>query len=94
MISTVNTPWQALDGQIVVIDCVAPFVIVGRLRAEGSSFVELVEADVHDLRDTSTTREKYVLEIRLHGVRPNRKKVWVRTSEIVAVSRLDDVVDE
>ncbi|MGD9646078.1 MAG: hypothetical protein AB7U73_10215 [Pirellulales bacterium] len=94
MITTAHTPWQALDGQIVVIDCVAPFVIVGRLRTEGSSYVELVEADVHDLRDTSTTREKYVLEIRRHGVRPNRQKVWVRASEIVAISRLEDVIDE
>ena len=69
-------------------------MIVGRLRAEGTSYVELIEADVHDLRDTSTTREKYVLEIRRHGVRANRQKVWVRTSEIVAVSLLADVVDE
>ena len=94
MIAAANSPWQALEGQIVVIDCNAPFVIVGRLRAEASSYVELVEADVHDLRDTSTTREKYVLEIRRHGVRPNRQRVWVRTSEIVAVSRLDDVIAE
>jgi hypothetical protein len=94
MIASSSSPWQALEGQTVVIDCVAPFVIVGRLRAEGTSYVELVEADVHDLRDTSTTREKYVLEIRRHGIRPNRQKVWVRTSEIVAFSLLADVIDE
>jgi hypothetical protein len=88
----VHSPWLELIGQLVVIDLASPFVYLGRLIAASEQFVVLDEADAHDLRDTSTTRERYVLDCRLHGIRPNRRRVWLRMGEIVGISRLDDVV--
>ena len=46
----------------------------------------------HDLRDTATTREEYVVAARRHGVAPNRTKVFVRTGDVVSVSALSDVI--
>ena len=83
-----------LFGEMVVIDLSSPFVFLGRLvRVEGD-YLLLADADAHDLRDTATTREKYVLAARGHGVNANRRWVWVSRREVVGISRLDDVLSE
>ena len=48
-------------GQRLVIDLSSPYVCLGVLTALHEGFVELEDADVHDLRDTHTTRENYVV---------------------------------
>jgi hypothetical protein len=83
---------QALYGQAIVIDAVSEYVFLGRLVDSDHRYLVLEDADVHDLRETNTTREFYVLEARQHGINANRKRVFVRRNEVVSVSRLDDVV--
>jgi hypothetical protein len=84
--------WQELSGEMVVLDTNSPYIILGRLEREVVNWLVLTEVDVHDLRDTPTTREKYILDSRVHGIRANRKQAWVRLQEVVAVSRLSDVI--
>jgi len=79
-------------GREVVIDVASMYVYLGRLTGGDEKFVVLEDADAHDLRDTTTTREEYVLAARRHGVSPNRARVYVRAAEIVSVSALDDVI--
>ncbi|HVJ80949.1 MAG TPA: hypothetical protein VNC50_07740 [Planctomycetia bacterium] len=79
-------------GEIVVLDCHAPFVAIGTLAAASSESIELTDADLHDLRDTETSRELYVVKTARHGVAFNRKRVLLRSAEVVAVAKLDDVV--
>ena len=83
-----------LIGVKVVIDLRSPYVCLGTLLRAGEHFVELRNADLHDLRDTDTTRELYVAESRATGIKRNRKRLLLARAEIVAVSRLEDVVDE
>ena len=80
--------------QKVVIDLVSPYVCLGRFVRYDEHFLELRNADMHDLRDTDTTREMYVAESLATGIKRNRKRVFVRRSEVVAISKLEDVVDE
>lgn len=94
MVSETGSPWSVLVGQLVVVDLSSPFVYLGRLMGESAGFIILDDADCHDLRDTSTTRERYVLQCRVHGIRPNRLRVWVRMGEVVGLSLLGDVVTE
>ena len=84
---------QALKGQVVVIDVDAAYVYAGTLANFDSNHLVLEHADVHDLRDAATTRELYVLETRLHGVRANRKNVLVRREQVVSISAVDDVIE-
>jgi len=84
--------WQDCVGQIVVLDLVSPFVCVGLLAAVDRDCLLLEDADLHDLRDTATTREAYVLEIRRHGPMANRRRVWVSIREVVSLSRLEDIL--
>lgn len=84
---------QELIGQNVVLDVEAMFVYVGKLADVTDKTVILTEADVHDLRDSATTRERYVLDSKLHGIRANRKNVTVQRAQVVSVSALDDVLE-
>lgn len=83
---------QELAGQCVVLDLQAPFVIVGTLIGADHRYLHLAEADVHDLRDTATTRDLYVLEVRRHGVNPNRRSVLVTRDQVVSLSALQEVL--
>ena len=83
--------WQELIGQIVVLDLSSPFVCIGKLAETGADYIVITDADVQDLRDTTLTREQYVVKSRMHGPIVNRRRAWISRREIVALSRLEDV---
>ena len=57
-------------------------------------WLEIRNADFHDFRDTDTTREIYVAESKATGIKRNRRRVLLVRAEVVAVSRLDDIVSD
>lgn len=83
---------EGLTGRQVVIDVQAPYVFVGTLEAVDEHSVQLSHVDVHDLRDSNTTRERYLLDTRTDGIRTNRRRVFVQRSQIVSISALDDIL--
>ena len=85
---------EEMIGQKVVVDLRSQFVCLGTLVRVDEHFVEMRNADLHDLRDTDTTRELYVVDSRETGIKRNRKRVLVVRAEMVSIARLDDVVDE
>jgi hypothetical protein len=80
-------------GEKVVIDLKSPFVCLGTLSRVEGHFLELKGADLHDLRDTDTSRENYVAASVMTGIKRNRKKVLLFRDDVVAISRLVDVSD-
>ena len=78
----------------VVVDLRSPYVCIGTLVRFDEHWLELRNADFHDLRDTETSRENYVAASLSTGIKRNRKTVLVARSAIVAVSLFSDVVDE
>jgi hypothetical protein len=85
---------EEMIGQKVVVDLRSPFVCLGTLVRVDEHFVEMRNADLHDLRDTDTTRENYVAASCATGIKRNRKRLLLVRAEMVAVSRLEDVADE
>jgi hypothetical protein len=85
---------EELVGQKVVVDLRSPFVCLGALERVDEHFLVLRNADLHDLRDTDTNRELYVAQSVATGIKRNRKRVLVVRADVVAVARLEDVVDE
>jgi small nuclear ribonucleoprotein (snRNP)-like protein len=85
---------EEMIGQKVVVDLRSEFVCLGTLVRVDEHFVELRNADLHDLRDTDTTRENYVAASCGTGIKRNRKRLLLVRTEMIAVSRLEDVVDE
>lgn len=85
---------EELIGARVVIDLRSEYVCLGTLTRADEHFLELKNADIHDLRDTETTRENYVAESVATGIKRNRRKLLLTRREIVAISRFEDFVDE
>jgi len=83
----------ALVGEEVVVDVKGRYVYLGTLQGVARDSLVLHDADVHACDDSQSTNEFYVLEAKKNGVRANRKVVFVMRSEILSVSRIQDVVD-
>jgi hypothetical protein len=73
-------------------DCVSPYVAVGTLVRVAPEYLELKDADMHDLRDTDTTREIYLVKTARLGVQHTREVLVFRMDQLVGISRLEDVV--
>jgi hypothetical protein len=87
-----DSAFQRLIGREVVIDVVSQYVYLGCLTGSDDRYLVLEQADVHDLRDATTTRELYVVDSKRFGIRANRERVLVRIAEIVSVSALAEVI--
>ena len=91
-----DTPTPELDalvGQVVVLDLRSSYVCLGSLVAVGPLFFAMADADLHDFRDSSATREVYVYDSARLGIRRNRASVLVRRDEVVAVTRFADILE-
>lgn len=84
---------QWLD-DVVVIDLRSPYVCLGRLAALDGEYLDVRDADLHDLRDSLTNRETYIYDSIRLGIRRNRARVLVRRDEVVAVTRLADISED
>jgi small nuclear ribonucleoprotein (snRNP)-like protein len=81
-------------GQRVVVDLRSEYVCLGTLQRFDELFLELRNADLHDLRDTDTTRERYVVDSKSTGIKRNRRRLLLLRREMVAIALLEDVVDD
>jgi len=81
-------------GQGVVVDLRSEFVCLGTLHRYDDQFLELHHADMHDLRDSDSTRESYTAMALATGIKRNRKRVLLARAEVVAVALLADVTDD
>lgn len=82
-----------LTGKVVVLDLADPYICIGTLVGHDHRYLLLQDADMHDLRDTTTTRDLYALDAKRHGLQPNRRRLLVPHAEVVGISALVDVVD-
>jgi small nuclear ribonucleoprotein (snRNP)-like protein len=78
-------------GQMVVVDLKSSYVCLGTLVSSDEQFLELLDADLHDFRDSTATREVYVYDSARFGIRRNRARVLVRQDDVVAITRFDDI---
>lgn len=77
----------------VVVDTTSPYIYIGKLLDLDDYMLTLRDADVHDCRESMTMNEKYIMEAKKYGVRPNRRLVHIRVDKIISLSRLDDIVE-
>lgn len=78
-------------GNDVVLDTATSVVYIGRLESIGAGFYELRDVDVHNCSEGSATKEVYLMETKRHGVRLNRKRVFVKRSDVMSISLLEDI---
>jgi hypothetical protein len=91
--SAAGDDWLApLVGQQVVADLGEFYLVLGTLVAATADSLEFRDAELHDHREANSTKEVYVLETRSLGIRANRARLWVPRRQLVAISRLADVL--
>jgi hypothetical protein len=82
-----------LLGQVVVVDLKSTYVCLGTLVTLDQQFLELRDADLHDFRDSTATREIYVYDSVRFGIRRNRTRVLIRQNDVVAITRFTDIAE-
>lgn len=81
-------------GQKIVVDLRSSFVCLGTLVDFDEIFLKIKHADLHDFRDTDTTRENYVAESKISGIKRNRRHVLIVRAEVIAISLYTDIVEQ
>jgi hypothetical protein len=80
-----------MRGQVVVVDLKSTYVCLGTLAGSDEHFLELLDADLHDFRDSVATREIYVYDSVRFGIRRNRSRVLLRQDDVLAITRFADI---
>jgi small nuclear ribonucleoprotein (snRNP)-like protein len=84
---------ETLIGQIIVVDLKSTYVCLGTLVACDGLYLEMRDADLHDFRDSTATREVYTYDSVRFGIRRNRTRTLIRLDDVVAVSRFDEICE-
>lgn len=75
----------------VVLDTRSSFLYIGVLKEVSDDCVVLTDVDVHDSRETATSKEVYVLESKKTGIKANRDRVFINLDYVISFSGLDEV---
>jgi hypothetical protein len=78
-------------GQVVVVDLRSTYVCLGTLVGGDEQYLDIVDADFHDFRDSTATREIYVYDSARYGIRRNRSRILLRLDDVVAITRFADI---
>lgn len=80
--------------KIVVLDTDSHWLYIGTLKAIEKDCCLIENVDAHDLRETTTSRDNYLIGVKTHGLLINRKAVKVHKEKVVGVSRLEDILEK
>lgn len=83
---------RSLIGRQVVMDTAESITFLGTLREIDAEGFWLENADIRDRNEGHQTKEHYVCEARMNGIRPNRQKIYVFARRVISISALEDVV--
>ena len=78
----------------VVIDTSTSWVYIGTLKEEDDIYYTLDDADAFDISETSLSKHEYLMMVKNDGIAPNRRKVKVLKSKVVAITLLSDILEE
>jgi small nuclear ribonucleoprotein (snRNP)-like protein len=79
-------------GKEVVIDTDSRWLYVGTLKKIDKGFLALQNVDAHDLTDTASTRDEYLVNVKTHGLVINRKTVILNREKLIGLSLLEDII--
>ena len=77
--------------QKIVVDASGSFIYLGTLKAVHRDFIELENADVHDIHDSNSTKENYLRNALITGIRPNRKSCRIDKNKIISITLFSEI---
>ena len=80
--------------KVVVLDTDSHWLYIGTLRALEENSYLMEKVDAHDLRETTTSRVNYLIGVKTHGLVINRKIVRVCKDKVVALTKLEDILEK
>jgi len=83
----------AFIDDIVIAEIGDGFTVLGTINSIAPTFIEFRDADLHNQHEANSNRDVYALENKQLGVRPNRKKLFIPRDRLIALARLQDVVE-
>lgn len=93
MTSCTSALLQEMIGHVVVVDLRSSYVCIGTLVACDGQYLDIRDADLHDFRDSTATREIYTYDSVRFGIRRNRVRTLVRLDEVVSIARFEEIVE-
>lgn len=75
----------------IVVDTNSSWIYIGTLKNVGENSIELTDVDVHDSKDTATTKEIYLVHSKETGIKSNRESVFINLDYVVSFSPFDKV---
>ncbi len=78
----------------IVVDTSTSWIYIGRLTGEDGSYIYLEDTDAFDISETSLSKQEYLMMVKKYGIVPNRRKVKVLKSKVVAITLLEDILEK
>ena len=78
----------------IVIDTSTSWTYIGTFYDEDENHLVLDDADAFDLSEISLSKQEYLIMVKKDGIVPNRKRVKILKSKVVAISFLNDVIEK
>lgn len=85
---------KSYKNEKVVIDTSTSWVYIGTLKEENDIYYILNNADAFDIGETSLSKHEYLMMVKKDGIVPNRRKVKVLKSKVVAITLLSDILEK
>ncbi len=82
---------ETFIGKRMVLDTRSSWIYIGMLEKITDHCAVLGDADVHDATDSATSKEVYIFETRITGIKSNRRTVHINLEYVVSFSQLEDV---
>ncbi len=80
--------------KVIVLDTDSHWLYIGTLKAIEKDCYLMENVDAHDLRETITSRDNYLIGAKTHGLVINRKVVKVRKEKVIGISELEDILEK
>lgn len=84
--------FEAMKGQVTVVDTDARLTYVGTLTEVGPAHVVLEDVAIYDGAEARVPVERFLVECVKIGLAPSRRQVSVSQARILSVSRLSDII--
>jgi len=76
----------------IVVDVSGNFIYLGTLSKVQESWIELENVDIHDMLDSSSNKEAYIISAKITGIRANRRNISIDKDKIISISLFSDII--
>ncbi len=78
----------------VILDTESKWVYIGTLVEVDTQYYYLLEADAFDTSEVNITKHEYLMKVKKDGLVVNRKRVVIPKNKVIAITPLEDIIEE